>query len=325
MNKEKDYEKQLIYFLSDVITKNPLVPKVELYIGLKCNLNCPYCYLSDELKKSKETSFKTFKKLLQKLKSSGVRSIDILGGEPFLYKNRLLYLLDFAKKNNIEINAISTNGLIFDEEIVKKIKETKVNYFQISLDAASKAKYSIVRSKEPKVFDKVVENIKKFVDSGLPVSLSFVVMKPNVSEVPNFLKLAKKLKVKRVSFGTLAPIGNGANVSDWLLSQKEYEKLEKKIGYLKRKYKRIKIIFKAEPKIKRNFCEAGISKVAILPNGNIYPCGLFVSLQKFKLGNLFTKQINKKVMMNILQNETPNAKFYIDRCVACKLAVKGDV
>jgi uncharacterized protein len=314
MRKEIIFEK-----LTRCINKTQIPPHVEFYIGLACNLRCPYCYLSYKGKLENELPISS---LLERLAKLGMKSIEILGGEPFLYPDKLSFLFDFVKANGITLTSMSTNGTIFDDNIVYKLMKSNIRHFQISIDAATEKTYRIVRADKGGLFDKVIENAKKFVRMNIPVTASFVLMKPNIGEIAQFIKLINEIGIKRVSFGAINPIGEGKKVREWILTQEDYENVKREIDTIKTKYKHIHIILKNETNHIGNLCSAGINKIAVLPNGDIYPCGLFVGEPRFKLGNIMDEISGSKLKL-LFRRETVNAKIYWKRCVACKL-VAGD-
>lgn len=72
---------------------------------------------------------------------------------------------------------MSTNGLVYDEAIVNGLMKVGIGYLQISMDACDSDTYATVRSNATGLFDKAMANIKRFVASGLPISMSFVIMR----------------------------------------------------------------------------------------------------------------------------------------------------
>lgn len=308
-----------IDLFSDLLDGTYVPPKVILYLGLICNLKCPYCYLPYKVKLEDEIQIQV---ILKKLMDMGAKKLEILGGEPFVYRSKLLDILRFAKENHIDIDSISTNGLIYDGTVIEAIKTTGIGTFQISLDCATSKTYQIVRAGNELNFHKVCENINKFVECGLPVRLSFVILKTNISEIRQFMELTNSFKVKKVNFGIFSPIGEGKGVWKWMLSQEEFDAVSSDIKALKVEYPHIEVVFNGVNEHKGDLCEAGTSEIAVFPNGNLYPCGLFTGLPNQKIGNIMS-DVDSVKLKSIFKMETTNALKYHDRCVACKMSV-GD-
>lgn len=172
-------------------------------------------------------------------------------------------------------------------------------------------------------FEKALGNIKRFVGAGIPVSLSFVIMKPNINEITQFVKLARELGVKRVSFGTVVPLGAGKNVNRWFLAQEEYKKTEAEVNLLRKQFSDMEIVFNGANEAKGELCSAGVSKVAVLPNGDVYSCGLFMDIPRFKLGNI-SGRLDKEKLKDMFIQESVNSKNYWEKCVACKISINDN-
>ena len=43
----------------------------------------------------------------------------------------------------------------------------------------------------------------------------------------------------------------------------------------------------------RGRCDAGIEKIAVMPDGSVFPCNLFAGFEEFRLGNIFLDGIEK--------------------------------
>ena len=57
--------------------------------------------------------------------------IEILGGEPFVYENRLKAALKYIQNTGMQLKAISTNGIIYNEKCVRLLSSTKeLDFFQ---------------------------------------------------------------------------------------------------------------------------------------------------------------------------------------------------
>ena len=91
---------------------------VELYFGNICNLNCSYCF--DNCKRKKEIRImnkKQIKKVICFLNSINVDTLEIIGGEPLIYKY-LLNIINEVICNNV---IIITNGL--NESMLYKLSD----------------------------------------------------------------------------------------------------------------------------------------------------------------------------------------------------------
>ena len=59
---------------------------MEIEFSLRCNFNCPYCYVGSESDFANELSEEEIRRTIQQAKDLGARKIIILGGEPMIYQ-----------------------------------------------------------------------------------------------------------------------------------------------------------------------------------------------------------------------------------------------
>lgn len=86
----------------------------------RCNLNCKHCMRGDA--QNIDISYDVLDKVFDNM--NGVQKLSFTGGEPFLAKDKMIYILNKIMENNIIICEFSviTNGTIIDEEITDTYK-----------------------------------------------------------------------------------------------------------------------------------------------------------------------------------------------------------
>ncbi len=109
------------------------------------------------------------------------------------------YLFDILKYVEYDntVRYFCTNGLLLTREIREKILSNKISNISFSLDAATAETYKKIRHHD---FGGVIRNIKDLVNErnarGLKVpviSINMTLMRENIKEVPEFIRLAKQL------------------------------------------------------------------------------------------------------------------------------------
>ena len=145
---EIDYEKEPEYPVD-----------LQIALGSVCNLKCRTCnpvYSSKWRSEAKERNIHWWKpdvkvevtdlersKFWEDLEESSVhlRRLEIMGGEPFYtkeFKVLIDRLIDYGTSKNISLN-LSTNGTIFDEELLNKITDNfNAVGFNISIDGTDR-------------------------------------------------------------------------------------------------------------------------------------------------------------------------------------------
>jgi len=132
----------------------------------------------------------------------------LTGGEPTIHPGfgkmvrRLKEILDpraFA-------NMITHGALLY--RFKAELSEVNLN-LSISLNAATAATHHALMGLGEKAFDRIIESIRWAKSQGRIVDLSMVVLRQNLPEIPDFLRLADELEVNAVYLRSLIP-GNYA-------------------------------------------------------------------------------------------------------------------
>jgi len=124
--------------------------------GNMCNLRCPLCPTPSREKRIPKgfLTLENAKKIIDQFPA--LLHINLsLWGEPFLNKE-IFDVIKYAKDNNIEV-LVQSNLNIFNEDMARKLVESKLDILQISLDGASQETYEKYRVGG--TFDRVIANI----------------------------------------------------------------------------------------------------------------------------------------------------------------------
>ena len=171
-------------------------------ITSRCNDNCSFCYGE---RNSVEISLNENKQILEKLISLNPLKISFVGGEPLLYGNKLLKLIEFGKKINDEIEySLTSNAiLLFDSKLrlninlINKIKDY-FDWFTFSLDGYNSDIQSKMTRNENH-FYRIITLLEYLKKIHQKVKINTVVSKINIKN-NNLIRLADLLinfKVKR--------------------------------------------------------------------------------------------------------------------------------
>ena len=296
------------------------IRSVDLMITEECNMNCSYCFHKQSPLK---LDLPNSKKILDKLKemSPDNMKLNFFGGEPLLYPQLILEIMDYAKKlwgeNNVGFHVV-TNGTYFDEKVFTKFRDNKMK-IQFSIDGDEKTQMEHRGGN----FKLVTENIKKTV-AMFPQDWLNVRMTITPKTVG---RLSINVPFIREELG-ITQIMHHATMEDTWDDEilKIYEHQLKQLyhyrRFLKKKSYPIFINFIDKPLLTLNdeatttidFCQAGKTYLAILPNGEVYPCHRAASNRLFKLGSLF----NDKPIIRGLFLEINKTRAGCDKCPAVK-------
>ena len=285
------------------LEKGPIKPEgnrifnFQWHITDVCNLRCNHCYMTTY----KDNGLKFYK--LKKIARDCINSSKLLGytpefsitgGEPLLSKN-VFKLIKFIKEKCPSSQvSILTNGTLINDKIIEKLKLSKIDKIQVSLESSKKNINDSIRGKNN--FDKVVNSIGLIRKANIPINMHFVLSKRNSSDVIPYLKLCKDLGATTVTISNLVPMGTGKQMETEILSPKELKQTYTQIiKFVKNNPKYSSFINTNRPiwcnfdKEKTHkiggYCPVGFNTLTILPNGDALPCRRL----NLKIGNLTKK------------------------------------
>lgn len=189
--KESAMKKNILYFLSKKVDY-PLIPprNITLTLNYICNQECIMCDIKKQkFNKKHEITCEEIKKIIDDMVVLNIPDLVLTGGEPFLYKD-IFEVISYAKDRDRKVIMI-TNGF-YDNCIVEKILISQSDHLQLSLDGSTAGTYESIRGVEGS-FKVVIDNIKRFIDSGKSVGATATITKQNYKDLVNIACLAQKL------------------------------------------------------------------------------------------------------------------------------------
>lgn len=310
-----------------------------------CNLRCKHCYQDDFSKKS-DLDWAGLKKVsdnvLTTMREWGQTAcIHLTGGEPLLKPELFPLLNDLDQQSVVEELGIITNGLLIDQEMMRKLScFSKLKKIKISLDGGDAKTNDLIRQKG--VFEKVMQNlslIKK--EKRFEIILMFTVMKKNFKSLPSLFKLCQDLGIDGLIIERFIPLGKGKESLDEVLSKEEWkEMIEMLLDFFPIEgeehsllpYQAFQISFNGEePELLGAPCVIGVDGLCIMPEGIVFPCRRF----PISIGNLLEtplKQIweESEMLRKLRRKENLKGKCgscEIKDCRGCRslaLALTGD-
>jgi len=175
----------------------PLIAQIEP--TLYCNLKCEMCVNPLGKRTRRHMSLDEFRRVVESLKF--VRKLSLVGaGEPLLNPD-LFGMIRYAKSKGIH-TGFATNGMLLDDSVCGRIVESGVDWVNISVDSADSAKFKSIRKGAD--LGVLRKNIKRLVrikgKKNLPeLSIWFVIMRDNFSELPRVIELSKDAGIRIVS------------------------------------------------------------------------------------------------------------------------------
>jgi len=202
------------------------VPKwIAWEVTRRCNLNCVHCRSASTMN-SFDTAFSldAAKKLIDDIVSFSSPVIVLSGGEPLLRED-LFDIAEYGTGKGLRM-CIATNGSLVTDEICEKMKKASIKMVSMSLDGAKPETHDDFRS-QPGAFEGVMRAAELFNKHGIEFLINSSFTKRNQSEVPDVMRLAKKIGAKAWYMFMIVPTGRGEEIMSELISKEDYEELLK--------------------------------------------------------------------------------------------------
>lgn len=181
--------------------------RLEIQMTTVCNCNCPQCGYFTINKRDNITS-EYINTYLETVKDSWgwIDRVLFEGGEPTMDFEKLIECIRNAKKIGIPNIQINSNFINLDEEKINTLVKEGCNYFEISVDGASKEQWSLMRGfkENNKLYEKFLNNLSYACSlPGVAVDFNFTPTKLNIDEFDKVYLLACELGARFFSFQNL--------------------------------------------------------------------------------------------------------------------------
>lgn len=269
---------------------------IQLESTNRCNLSCKECTRPYNLEKLElgDLTFDNFLRIMDNFKHS--EEVHLSGlGEPLLNKD-LFRMIRFLSEKGIHA-AFNTNGLLLSDTVIDEIIDSGANFVLVTLDAATSETYRLLRGGND--FERILNNVKKLVvqsreaRSKTIVSICFVIMRENMSELEKFVELGNDLKVSQVKFCDLSLLWPDSKryaeleIKDVKGLRNNFARAERRARQLDIPISYARLNFKAWPAKKyRLKCWYLWTHPNITWDGYVTPCCAHPYPKVFNLGNI---------------------------------------
>lgn len=238
---------------------------IQFYPTLRCNKSCDFCF-NKGIPSLSDMPLERFHEMLVILKAAGVRTIDIMGGEPTLHPD-IEAMIRHAEDAGFLIN-FSSNGtdLSLLERIIRNGRRTTVG---ISVNDRQE-----------------LSSVKDFVERHRPVVKTIFRQGLDLALVDNILSLGPK------KFFFLFPDAMHVSVLDRSMS------FDRFLADVRQRWGNgsVGLVYCSgflpdtanHPALTHVRCPAGTTKLGVMPDGSVYPCNLLFGREGLRLGNILS-------------------------------------
>lgn len=228
-----------------------------------CNLRCRHCYCMSKASNDipNRLTLEEWRRLLEEATELGCRAVQFIGGEPFLFGDRLFDLAKHAIELGYNDIAVFSNLTFLKDEWIDKLVEYKMNV-ACSLYSKRPEIHDII-TRVPGSFQRTMNNVLRLKERGIQPRFGVVVMKHNQDYVEETMGLLRELGIARPGCDFVRPCGRG----------NEEELAPDK--FLKETYRTQAMFMQTDRdrfirNCNGNSCWQG--KLTISSIGNVYPC-----------------------------------------------------
>lgn len=317
------------------IEDRPIIKALCINIAHDCNLRCQYCFAGQggygqwRMLMSFDVARRAVDFLIA---HSGPREhceLDFFGGEPLMNWHVVQQTIDYVhkqeKKHGKKIKmSLTTNGLLLDKEKVKYLTDNHISLI-LSLDGRKEMHDRMRPGVHGEVtYDEIVKNLQYCVANrkGEEYYVRGTFTRYNMDFTTDVIDMIDK-GFPAVSMEPVV----GEDTADYSIKEEDLPRV-------KAEYDRLAKLFIAREEEGRPFfffhfnmdlwkgpclpkrlrgCGAGHEYLAVVPNGDIYPCHQFVGREGYVIGNVYEGLKNFKMMRDFRMNHV----FSKPECVDC--------
>jgi MoaA/NifB/PqqE/SkfB family radical SAM enzyme len=188
--------------------------RVKIVTGLKCNIQCIFCYYRNNLK-SPNRRFDEIKKDLIYARAHGISEVDFSGGEPTLHPD-LPELVSEAKSMGIEKVCIISNGWrLANRNYLRRLKDSGLDEVLFSLHGSIEKIHDRLTN-TPGSFNRISQALSYSAYEGIKIRTNTVVNRLNFESLTDIASFVKSFQPIQVNFIT---------INDWCFAKHLVDKL----------------------------------------------------------------------------------------------------
>ena len=207
-----EVEEEKSRFLQVRFNKEQL--NIMLIMTYECNCKCEYCFenLNSSFLNNEKTDLKgTVEYIINTYQQGGYKVLELhfFGGEPTMDIDGMVYVIDELKKAKINVKPdVITNGVLLNEEKIRKLEKAGILSCQITLDGPKHIhdKRRPARN-ETSAWDSIIKNLEILCETPISTTIRINVDKENVSYLKEICDgMPRKFIENKNSVVYIAPI-----------------------------------------------------------------------------------------------------------------------
>lgn len=306
-----DYLDRAGFFAAEPIA--PSLRSAYLHVTQRCNLQCAGCYSLDSSRNTtQDASTDVLIHAIDQLATTGVASLFISGGEPFL-RSDLPLLTREARTRGIAKITVITNGTCIDEAALREMVPF-VDAISVSFDGYSADAPAPIRGTQR--FDRLVAAVRAIQAAGIHAHIIPTIHRNNVTDLARYVALAESLdatmnySLLSCEFSSEEPLAHLipdeealCTLADELLKLGDTPMLSGAPVGLNL--------------AARRSCGAGCTEISVGADGTVYPCHM-LQRPEHAMGNVFKEDLDAILRSDLANRLTTLDTTHIEGCASCR-------
>ncbi|NOR13331.1 MAG: radical SAM protein [Candidatus Aminicenantes bacterium] len=236
---------------------------VTIAVTYKCQSRCEHCYSDSPTRPpEEELTSEELKSVIRQVRGLGAMAVHFSGGEPLLRKD-VFDLVSYARSLGLQTR-VNTNGILLNEENVKRLKAAGLTECGVSLDSADPAVHNKLRGTKD-LHEQTIRGIRMLRKHGVTCRIMTVALKGSIPEgVEKTISLGRSLDASYMYI--LLPIASGGwdGAYEQILNSHERAQI--------RALQDLSFAHLEMPTERTNCCVFRKSILYVSANGNVMPC-----------------------------------------------------
>ena len=236
-----------------------------LELTYRCNEKCIHCYADTPYDSREELSTEQYLNIINQLHDLGCMGVLLTGGEATLRQD-FFEIAEYIKKKGMLVD-VYTNGLMLSDAFLDRLIALHPNSVSFRFYGGTPVVHDLVTT-VPGSFEKSLKSLMTVKCAGIDTYIKTVVMRQNVDDYENLLKLGRRLGTAILTSISIMPSHGGKSAEQFrLLNREQYCKILE----LQEKYQAADF-GKEVHKRGKYICASGLDALSIDPFGDVHPC-----------------------------------------------------
>ncbi len=185
------------------------------YLTEGCNLACRHCWMGPRFDSAGDKyptlSMEVFETAIREAKPLGLTGVKLTGGEPLLHPD-IMRILQIIQREGLKVT-METNGLLCTPEIAAEIAKLPNRFVSVSIDGMDAETHEWVRGVKGS-FEATRQGVRNLVAAGTKPQIIFSVMRKNVGQVDDVVRMVEELGASSLKFNIVQPTARGETLHE---------------------------------------------------------------------------------------------------------------